>query len=117
MEDFDQVWMICGPIFDAHPKMMSSDDISVPVSFFKIVVEDDDAGDPRVLAVIMDQGIKNTHELSTYLTTVRTIEGLTHLNFFPDLPKDVQDRIETAEADPNVWKTDTLLSPGQIRHD
>ncbi len=113
-DDFEQVWVICGPIFSDHPKKMNG--IDIPASFYKIIVEDDDEGDPQVLAVIMDQGIKGMHDVSTYVTTVRTIEGLTHLNFFPELPKEVQDRIETAKADDDIWKTDTLLNGQQLRN-
>lgn len=113
-EDFEQVWVICGPIFDAHPKTIKND-IEVPVSFYKIVVEDDEEGDPQVLAVIMKQEIKGAHDLSDYVVTVREIEGLTHLNFFPELPQTVQDRIETTKADAATWKTDMRLQAASIR--
>ena len=43
------------------------------------------------------------HEpLTQFLTSVREIEQQTGLDFFAELPKDVQDRMETAKAE-RLW--------------
>lgn len=111
---FQQVWVICGPIFDAQPPQIAHG-IDVPAAFYKIVVEAD-GGSPRVLAVIMDQEIQGHHPLGTYLTTVRTIEERTLLDFFPELPREVQDQIETAQADESLWNAGAILNNATLRN-
>jgi endonuclease G len=41
-------------------------------------------------------------ELTRYVVSIRRIETLTGLNFFPKLPQATQDKLETAVA-PRAW--------------
>jgi len=41
-------------------------------------------------------------ELTRYVVSIRRIETLTGLNFFPKLPQQTQDKLETAVA-PRAW--------------
>jgi endonuclease G len=42
------------------------------------------------------------HELTRYVVSIRQVESLTGLDFFPKLPKATQDRLESTPA-PRAW--------------
>ncbi|NBR87845.1 MAG: hypothetical protein EBT61_20485 [Verrucomicrobia bacterium] len=55
-----------------------------------------------VLALIAPQTVSGHEPLTQFLTSVREIETQTGLDFFPELPKEVQERIETVKAE-RLW--------------
>lgn len=115
---FDQIWVICGPIFGADPDTIKND-VQVPDAFYKIIVEDDD-NEPHILAVIMEQEAEGAdHALKEFTTgvTVDKIEEKTGLDFFPNLPDDVEDAVEAAGTDDEVWGTDLILNDNKMRKD
>ena len=57
---------------------------------------------PRVLALIAPQTVTGHKPLAQFLTSGREIERQTGLDFFAELPKDVQDRIEAVKAQ-RLW--------------
>ena len=55
-----------------------------------------------VLAFIAPQTVSGHEPLTQFLTSVREIETQTGLDFFPELLKEVQERIETVKAE-RLW--------------
>lgn len=77
------VWVVDGPVFDdlsGGPTRKLRTGITVPSSFYKIVIENH-TGVPRIFSVIMPQTVKGTELPQQYLTSVRTIEEKTQLEF------------------------------------
>jgi endonuclease G len=76
--------------------------IPAPIAFYKIVVSPLDSNNVNVLAFRMPQKpIPADVDVSKYLVTVRDIEKETGIDFFRQLPDDVEERIETNKA--NLW--------------
>ena len=48
------------------------------------------------------QTVTGHEPLSQVLSSVREIERQTHLDFYPELPKEIQDRMESAKAE-RLW--------------
>lgn len=97
---FERVWILTGPVFDSRPgKLRSGIDIST--AFYRIIL-DEENGVPRVLAFVAPQTVTGREPLSDYLTSVREIEQQTGLDFFPSLPREVQEQMETVRAQ-GVW--------------
>jgi endonuclease G, mitochondrial len=95
-----EVWVIDGPIFDdlsGGPTRKLRTGISVPGSFYKIIIENRN-GVPRIFSVIMPQTVKGTELPQQYLTSVRTIEEKTQLEFLWTLDPAVQRLLKE-----NVW--------------
>lgn len=55
-----------------------------------------------MLAFIAPQTVTGNEPLSQFLSSVREIERQSGLDFFPELPKEVQDRIENFRAQ-QMW--------------
>lgn len=98
---FKSVNVVCGPVYDHadHPKTIRGG-VWVPDAFFLVVTDtDEDSGELRAQAYLVPhREIAESEDMSDYLTDIRTIETRTGLNFFPDLPSEKQNALETAKA-------------------
>ena len=54
--DFEEVWIITGPVYDENREALKSG-VEIPDAFFKIIV-DEVSGNPRVLAFVIDQDVR-----------------------------------------------------------
>ncbi len=96
----EQVWVVTGPVFAGDVKKLPNG-VDVPSAFYRIIL-DEENGQPRVLAFIAPQTATGHEPLIQFLTSVREIERQTGLDFFAELPKEVQDRFETLRAE-RLW--------------
>jgi len=97
---FGKIWVIDGPIFDAHPPALSAG-VQIPRAFYKIILEEQE-GEPHVRAVIMPQTTPIADTPSRYTTTVQEIETESGWEFFPQLDPVVRHRLET-ESSARLW--------------
>jgi endonuclease G len=97
---FKAVWVIVGPVFDAQPPRLRSG-VAVPKACYKIIVQEEN-GQPRVLAFVMPQDVTGSEQLGLFLTTVRAIEDETGLDFLNELPRELQDKVESERAS-QIW--------------
>ena len=96
----ERVWVLTGPVFSGEVKKLRGG-VDVPAACYRIIL-DEENGQPRVLAFIAPQTVSGHEPLTQFLTSVREIETQTGLDFFPELPKDGQERIETVKAE-RLW--------------
>jgi len=91
---YGEVWIVTGPIFSEAPKKLN-DRVAIPDGFYKIIVRND-GNEVRVLAFIMknadDQDGKTI--LENFLVSVDEVEEKTGLDFLPDLPDEIEERLE-----------------------
>ena len=101
--DYKVVWVYTGPIFDANKAPFAKGrKIPAPIAFYKIVASPLDNNNVNVLAFRMPQeSIPADVDISKYQVTVRDIEKETGIDFFSDLPDDVEERIETNKG--TLW--------------
>ena len=92
----ERVWVTTGPVFAGEGRKLLSG-VDVPTAFYRIIL-DEENGQPRVLAFIAPQTVTGHEPLAQFLTSVREIERQTGLDFYPELPKEVQDRMETVKV-------------------
>lgn len=110
---FGQVWVMCGPVYDADktPRQIGSG-VTVPDAFFLIISTHEkdssskditDTGLMRTKAFLVPhREISAKDDPSKYLVGVREIERRTGLDFFPLLSSEVQDALEP-EAAKRAW--------------
>jgi endonuclease G len=101
---FGEVWVVCGPVYEAQrtPKRLKQG-VTIPDAFFILVADAQDGSGIRCQAFIVpNRSLKKTADPSQFLVSVREVERQTGLNFFPDLPATTQDALETAPAK-RVW--------------
>ncbi len=101
---YGRVWTIDGPIYPKKPKTISDRDIHVPEATFKIIVRYDSAADqPRVIAFLVPQTAKQKDPAVRYLASVDEIERRSGLDFFSELPDELEDAIERTR-ETKLWQ-------------
>ena len=100
---YGTVWVQLGPVISS-PSAKQVGRIPVPTSFWMLISEyDESAGGIRAIAYLVPHEEKwRDVELTRYVVSIRRLEELTGLDFFPKLPKVTQDRLESAPA-PRAW--------------
>ncbi len=105
-----EVYVITGPVFADAPERLPAG-VEVPAAFYTIVV--DPAGpQPEMLAIIMDQAVEGEHPLSEFVTTVAEVERRTGLDFFRELPAEIELAAESATP-AAAWGSEQRLRPTQ----
>ncbi len=102
VQRYGEVWVQVGPVYSARPRMIGR--IPVPDEFWMVISEyDEEKKGIRAIAYLVPHEEKwRDTELTRYVVSIRRIETLTGLNFFPKLPQSTQDKLETAVA-PRAW--------------
>jgi endonuclease G len=103
VERYGTVWVQVGPVYVAAPARRIGR-LPVPDAFWMVVSEyDETARGIRAIAYVIPHEEKwRDPELTRYVVSVRQVEALTGLDFFPKLPPAVQDRLESTAA-PRAW--------------
>jgi endonuclease G len=100
---YGTVWVQVGPVFTTPP-VKQVGRIPVPSSFWMVISEyEESAHGIRAIAYLVPHEEKwRDAELTRYVVSIRRVEELTGLDFFPKLPKATQDRLESTAA-PRAW--------------
>jgi endonuclease G len=88
-QERDKIWVITGPVFIETNRVNG---IRVPAGSFKIFVDETD--EIEVQAFLMPQNPLEDATFGLYLTSVDEIERQTGLDFFTELPDDIEDEVE-----------------------
>jgi endonuclease G len=95
---YGQIRVVVGPIFgplDRLQRLRSK--VPVPLAFYMIVLQQHEGG-VRAEAFIMDQDAPARGSLDPYLTSIDEIEKRTGLDFFPQMEKQSQAKLEAEKA-------------------
>ena len=100
---YGTVWVQVGPVISS-PAVKQVGRVPVPSSFWMVISEyDESAQGIRAIAYLVPHEEKwRDVELTRYVVSIRRLEELTGLDFFPKLPTVTQDRLESAPA-PRAW--------------
>ena len=92
--DYGRVWVVTGPIIGSGKYgTIGERDVVVPDSFFKAVLTQKN-GKYRSIAFVMDNDDKR-YWLNECAITVNGLEAMTGQDFFPMLPDDVEEQVES----------------------
>lgn len=98
VQQCDVVYVITGPLYEREmPKLPKADEPHViPSGYWKLVVlnTEKEPQDLLVSAFIFDQQTPKDESIKSGETTVDEVERRSGLNFFADLPDDIEDNIE-----------------------
>lgn len=103
VERYGTVWVQVGPVF-ATPPAKTVGRVPVPSAFWMVISEyEQEKQGLRAIAYLVPHEEKwRDTELTRYVVSIRKIEQLTGLDFFPKLPAATQERLESAPA-PRAW--------------
>jgi endonuclease G, mitochondrial len=97
---FGDIYIVSGPIFYSQKhKTIGSNNVAVPEAFFKVILCL--RGTPKAIGFIY-KNTKSNHPLSFYVNTVDQVERVTGIDFFPELPDDIENKVE-AKCNLSDW--------------
>lgn len=92
-EKYGDVYIVCGPVyFNQKHKTIGKNKVQVPEAFFKVVLCLQD--EPKAIGFICRNVSAKGHKKTDYVNSVDEVERITGMDFFPQLPDDIEQRIE-----------------------
>lgn len=101
------LYIVCGPLFlrqESH-KTIGENEIFVPEAFFKVILQMSDQ--PRGAGIIL-RNISGQTKSDIILYSIDEIEDVTDIDFFPDLPDNTENVIES-KVDYSFWKINNKI--------
>ena len=99
-QKYDELFVITGGILSNNLKTIGYEDVAVPNYFYKILL---DFTQPEIKAIaFLVPHKKSTKALYTFVVSIDEIESLTGIDFFPSLPDDLENQLEST-SDYKGW--------------
>ena len=99
-EKYDDIYIVSGPVLDGKCVATFAKNICAPAKLFKVVMA---RFNQELIAIgfLMPQGFSQT-DIKKYAVSVDKVEAATGIDFFPAVPADTQERIESFD-DFSAW--------------
>ena len=98
---YDGLYIVCGPVlYDRQHRTIGRNRVVVPEAFFKVVLRKQ--GNNCHALGFLYENKSASRNMSLYVRSVYEIERLTGLDFFSQLPDDIEEKIEK-QADLRDW--------------
>ena len=96
-----EVYVVTGPVLTDGPyETIGENKVAVPKYYYKVIL---DYTDPVIKAIGFILPAENSSEpLSYFAVTVDEVEERTGIDFFPALPDDIEDTVES-QCDASLW--------------
>lgn len=92
---YDTVYIVCGPVVSANPKTIGAEHIvTVPNAFFKAVLRKDKGSWCAIGFLFANQA--GHKALSTYAMSIEDLQIVTDLDFFYNLPDEIEEKVEAS---------------------
>ncbi len=88
---YGEIWIVCGPIFNPNYRTIGNG-VGVPDAFFKVILRMGKR--PKALGFIYPNN-QGRHDMSFYLRSVDEVEIMTGIDFFYNLPEDIETIVES----------------------
>lgn len=86
-----------GPVFDNDKTYLGQSSIEIPDAFFKVILYNSE-GNLHMVAFVVPANA-SSNEVASYVSTVDKVEEITGFNFFPSIPLDTQNNLESSRGD------------------
>jgi endonuclease G len=93
-KEYGEVVVISGPVFEPNLQTMGEDRIPIPKLFYKIILRHE-LQTYKTIAFLMPNSSSALSELKNYVCNVDSVEKITGLDFFYDLPDNIEAQFES----------------------
>lgn len=100
-EKYGCIYIVTGPVFNNGKisATMGKNKVAIPDAFFKVILCLN--GEPKAIGFVYENN-NEKHNMEDAVRTIDAVEQLTGIDFFPLLPNEVEDNIES-HANLNDW--------------
>lgn len=89
--DYKRIYIVTGPVFTEDMPTIGPHKVAVPSYFYKVILDFDNL---KGLGFIIPNA-SSLAALQNYVVTIDSVEKLTNIDFFPLLPDDQEEKIES----------------------
>ena len=102
-DDTKDLWIISGPVFQGDVEKLKSG-VAIPIGFFKIIIRQKNhrTSSAQAIALYYPHSRKKA-DTEEKIVIIDWLEEVTDLDFLPNLPDKIEDKIEKIKRDIN-WK-------------
>ena len=97
--EYGRIYIVAGPIFNDGKVTQRMGNIAIPDGFFKVVLCVD--GTPKAIGFVFPNN-NEKHNRDESTCSVDDVEKLTNIDFFPQLPNEIEEAVES-QANYNEW--------------
>ena len=109
--DNEAVYVVTGPVLTDGPyKTIGANRVAVPKRFYKVILDYTEPGLKAIGFVLPNE--KSDKRLQSYALSVDEVEEITGLDFFPALPDDQEEMIESS-YDVSLWSFNKFYANGE----
>ncbi|AOW20464.1 DNA/RNA non-specific endonuclease [Urechidicola croceus] len=98
---YNQLYIVTGGVLTKDLKTIGYEDVAVPNYFYKVIL-DYSSTKPKAIAFLFPHKESNK-SLKNFVVSIDEIEQLTTIDFFPNLPDELENRLESSVTT-NNWK-------------
>ncbi len=99
-EKYDGVYVVTGGVLKGNLKTIGDENVSVPNEFYKIVVDVSNGNYKAIAFVIPNK--PSSESFYEYAVSIDEIEAKTGIDFFPNLPDSIENKMENT-IDLKAW--------------
>jgi endonuclease G len=99
-EKYDGIYVVTAGVLKGNMKTIGDENVSVPNEFYKIVV-DESGGNYKAIAFLIPNK-PSDRSFYEYVVSIDEIEAKTGIDFFPNLPDSIEDKMERT-IDLKAW--------------
>ncbi|MGZ2368847.1 DNA/RNA non-specific endonuclease [Ancylomarina sp. YFZ004] len=99
-KQYGKIYVVTGPVLTKGSPTIGNNHVAIPQYYYKIVLTGD--GDNRQMIAFLVQNGKSSEPLSKFVVNTDCIETLTGIDFFPQLPDDLEEKLESG-IDKSNW--------------
>ncbi len=93
-KEYGEVIVISGPVFESNMKVLGNEKIPIPNLFYKIIIRHE-AHTYKAIGFILPNVTTPISGLKNYVCSVDSVEKITGLDFFSELPDNLEEQFET----------------------
>lgn len=109
--DNGSVYVATGPVLTDGPyETIGKNKVAIPKRFYKVVLDYTDPDIKAIGFVLPNEG--SDKPLQSFATTIDEVEEITGIDFFPALPDDIEERLESA-YDASKWSFRLFVPTGE----
>jgi len=96
----EEIHVVTGPVLKGQFKRIGPDQVAVPNYYYKVVL---DYKEPELKGIgLILANVSSDRPVQSYAVTIDRVESVTGLDFFVDLPDDIEEQIES-NLDLSKW--------------
>ena len=103
-----KIHIVTGPIFQNNHGSIGENEVTVPGYYYKVILDYEDPEFKAIGFIVPHQS--STSALSSYCVSVDRVEEVTGLDFFWELPDDIEFKIES-NYDYSAWSEQNIKIP------